>query len=711
MKYLKPLFFLAIISCKTESQDQPIDLSKFLVPGDITIRPVAAEPTIISPVDISFDDQGRTWVAEMRGYMPNIAGSGEDIPNGRISILEDKDKDGFAESSKVFLDSLLLPRAISHVYGGLLYAEPPSLWFVEINSDLTPGKRLLVDSTYAVGGNVEHQPNGLLQNIDNWIYSAKASKRYRRIDGLWQIQKTSFRGQWGITKDEFGRLLYNDNSNPLLGDFVIPNTIRMTSKSTSNINKVILKDRSVNPIQATPVNRGYMEGVLDEEEKLKTFTSACGPLVFQGTGLPKQYYNNAFVCGPEVNLIKRIAISNAGFGPVGSSVHLPNEFMITPDMGFRPVNLKNSPNGTLYAIDMHHGIIQHKTYMSSYLRQRYLDQSLDSITEMGRVLELTSNNYKRLKIDLTKTPITQLVDSLGSKNVWIRDRAQQIIIANQHDLTHELVAILNSSDSEIQRIHALYTLEGLQTLRKSHLAILNYLEFPRLSAHVLKVTADNGVLLTNNALQQIINQNDSTLDYYTSYLLGQNLNNSAIHFFVQLLDRYQESDWILEPFSAGFDNMELFKTTTNGYDKTIDFLEATIKPVEKESLPQLAGLTEGLQLYQKICSNCHGPDGEGIDRLAPPLLNSEWVSGPPERLTSILIHGMSGPISVNGIDYEFSNPMPGLIENSAIANEEIKNIANYVRNAFSSSPQDVTLDLISKIRNKSIPKQPELIID
>ena len=200
MKLFKYLFLLSVLSCTFDHPDPKVDLSEFLIPEDLVIRAVSAEPTIISPVDMSFDDKGRLWVVEMRGYMPNIAGTDEEIRNGRISILQDHNKDGFAESVNVFLDSLILPRAISHAYGGLLYVESPNLWFVEINADLTPGSRTLVDSTYAVGGNVEHQANGLLVNIDNWIYSAKASRRYRRVNGEWLIEKNLF--PWTVGNNE-----------------------------------------------------------------------------------------------------------------------------------------------------------------------------------------------------------------------------------------------------------------------------------------------------------------------------------------------------------------------------------------------------------------------------------------------------------------------------------------------------------------------------
>ena len=64
-----------------------------LAPG-LRIKLVASEPLIHDPVEIEFDPDGRIWVCEMRGYMPNIDGKGEDIRNGRIVVLSDVDGDG-----------------------------------------------------------------------------------------------------------------------------------------------------------------------------------------------------------------------------------------------------------------------------------------------------------------------------------------------------------------------------------------------------------------------------------------------------------------------------------------------------------------------------------------------------------------------------------------------------------------------------------------
>ncbi|WP_261387541.1 hypothetical protein [Chitinophaga pinensis] len=185
--------------------DAKTAISHMAIEKGLDIQLVAAEPLVTVPVAMTFDEKGRMWVVEMTGYMPDTVGTGEDIPNGKVVILEDTDHDGVADKRTVFIDSLVLPRAICLVENGILIAEPPKLSFIEINND-KPGKRTLVDDKYTEGGNVEHQPNGLLRAMDNWIYNAKSDKRYRKVGNKWVKELTHFRGQWGISQDNYGRL-------------------------------------------------------------------------------------------------------------------------------------------------------------------------------------------------------------------------------------------------------------------------------------------------------------------------------------------------------------------------------------------------------------------------------------------------------------------------------------------------------------------------
>lgn len=689
---------LTLVGCHRDYQETQVGLDNYEVVAGVHLSMIAAEPLIEAPVDISFDDQGRLWVLEMRGFMRSLAGTGEEHPVGRIVILNDRDGDGLADQEVVFLDGLRLARALSHAYGGLLYAEPPNLWFVEIGSNLKPGKKELVDSAYAVGGNVEHQPNGLLMNIDNWIYNAKSTKRYRRIAGEWQIETTAFRGQWGITRDPFGRLIYNDNSTQLIGDYVLPNVLNKNRgfRSKFAIGRRIVNDQRVYPLRPTPVNRGYLDGVLDEEGRLKHVTSACGPVYFEGTGLPPEFRGNAFVCVPEANLIKRNILTSQDFVIQGVQAWSDREFVASSELGFRPVNLKNGPDGALYVMDMHRGIIQHKTYMTSYLRQKYIETGLDSLTGMGRILRLASpdNNYR--KVNLARLVSRDLMDSLGSHNIHVRDRAQQLIIRRADVPVDSLLKRLHVSDNEITRIHALYCLEGIGQTGAIDLDLQTIQEYPMLTAHCLMLAADGKLTLSGLADPAALA--DSTIAYYTMYYAAA---TGDAHLIGELFERYQGADWIAEPIlSAYSDSIDL---VMDG-DLRRQLLEvrqrAAARPGSAESMADERGLTPGLHLYRKHCAACHGQDGEGLAALGPPLLDSEYVAGDPGRLVDIIMYGLEGPITVSGVEYSFAAVMPGLKDNPEVSDDDIRYIANYIRNAFVTAPMIPPGELIRSIRGR-----------
>nr|WP_290938699.1 hypothetical protein [Haliscomenobacter sp.] len=86
----------------------------------------------------------------------------------------------------------------------------------------------MLDSTYARNGLPEHSDNGLLLNTDNWYYNVKSRLRYRLVDGVWKRDSTEFRGQWGLSHDDQGRLFYNYNWSQLHADLVPPNTFPET---------------------------------------------------------------------------------------------------------------------------------------------------------------------------------------------------------------------------------------------------------------------------------------------------------------------------------------------------------------------------------------------------------------------------------------------------------------------------------------------------
>jgi len=199
-------------------------LASFQLHAGFELQLVAAEPLVVDPVQIVFDERGRLWVVEMRGYMPDPKGTGEREPRGCIAILSDTDGDGRMDQREVFADGLVLPRAVHPCEGGALVIAPPELLFLrDDDGDGAFDTREILEARVDGLENPEHAINGLLYGRDNWYHLANWSAKYRRVEGKWLARRTGGGGQWGLSQDDAGRLFFNTNSDPLRAD-VVPST-------------------------------------------------------------------------------------------------------------------------------------------------------------------------------------------------------------------------------------------------------------------------------------------------------------------------------------------------------------------------------------------------------------------------------------------------------------------------------------------------------
>src|SRR6478672_3303989 len=115
------------------SPDSPVlspedEMKTFFMPPGYHVELVASEPMIEEPILIDWDPDGRLWVIEELGYMQDLPATTEREPLGRISVLEDTNNDGKMDKKTVFLDGLVLPRALKVLDKGVLVGEPPHLW-------------------------------------------------------------------------------------------------------------------------------------------------------------------------------------------------------------------------------------------------------------------------------------------------------------------------------------------------------------------------------------------------------------------------------------------------------------------------------------------------------------------------------------------------------------------------------------------------------
>ncbi|AFK04435.1 membrane-bound dehydrogenase domain protein [Emticicia oligotrophica DSM 17448] len=709
-----------IAGFKIISFNEPkISLEGYQIEDGFELSVIASESLLKAPVSMDFDNKGRMWVVEMIGYMPNLEGIGEDEPNGRISILEDRDKNGIIDHSKVFLDKLVLPRAMALVYGGLLYTDGPKLWFVEIKND-KPGKKTLVDPIYAEGGNVEHSSNGLMMNIDNWIYNANYNFRYQLKNGKWLKEPTTNRGQWGITHDNFGRLYYNNNSVQLQGDFVLPNKVIRNKYFKPLIAEgQKLSNNRVFPIHQTSVNRGYQKDVLDEKGYLTNVTASCGPLIYRGGAFPNAYHQNAFVCVPEANLIKRNTLTFNSTQTTANQAIAEKEFIASTDEGFRPVNLFNGPDGAMYIVDMHRGIIQHKAYISQYLTEELSKKKLDTLQNAGRILKVVNKSTKLHPIpDLSKVNSKDLLVLLSHHNGWLRDRAQQLLIQKKDiSIVKDLVALTQINNDYSTAIHALYVLDGLNALSFKIISdVLTKSKQPETLAHALVLT-EHFAHTTNLAKIKLIfkdlqSQNNETIDLYLAICLNSWLktgDTSLLSNLAQIEKKYADKQVFQEAIVSSLDGKEeQYLNTQNPSALLKNNLTLAISNRQKKELNLIFvkeknavdNRTKGLQLFRSICATCHGADGKGIQDLAPPLKDSEYINGSMKRLASIILHGLSGPITVNGKQYLLNNEMPGLANNKDISDQDIADIIRFTQNAFAKDGKNIAASEVKKLRDK-----------
>ena len=198
------------------------EMKTFFMPPGYHVELVASEPMIEEPILIDWDPDGRMWVIEERGYMQDLPATNEREAIGRISVLEDTNNDGKMDKKTVFLDGLVLPRAVKVLDHGVLIGEPPHLWLArDTNGDLKADTKELVLDTYGQGmGNIEHNANSLTWALDNWMYTSEHNGYLRLKDGKFESQPTLPRGQWGATQDDAGHVYRNTNEAALFVDLL-----------------------------------------------------------------------------------------------------------------------------------------------------------------------------------------------------------------------------------------------------------------------------------------------------------------------------------------------------------------------------------------------------------------------------------------------------------------------------------------------------------
>jgi putative membrane-bound dehydrogenase-like protein len=649
------------------------------MPKGYRLEPVLAEPHIAEPVMVAFDGNGRMYVAEMRTYMQDADGTGEMKPVSRVSRHEDTDGDGVYDKHTVFADKLLLPRIMLPLDDRIIIAETNTddlYIYRDSNGDGVADEKTLWYQGGPRGGNMEHQPNGLVWALDNGIYSTYYDYRLRfGADGKAVKEPIPVNGgQWGLTQDDWGKVWFVNAGNEtgpvhfqqhiIYGQFSAPN-------------ELIGQYKTVWPIAHVPDTQGG-PGQLRPDNTLNHFTATSGQDIFRGDRLPEDLRGNLLFAEPVGRLIRRTTITvEDGITRLANTYEdQHSEFIRATDPLFRPVNMVTAPDGTLYIVDMYRGIIQQAnwTRKGSYLREQIEAHELQKEIGRGRIYRLRHESFAPGPQPhmLDETP-AEWVKHLSHPNGWWRDTAQKLLVLRRDRSVVPALQKLANGDSPDPRprLHALWTLDGLGALDdKSILQALKstdpQLRMAGLRLAELRVNAKSAVTAPLAvALKGALRDGDPRVTIQAML----SVRRAGLRDAEKVIKATAEKS-----ASAG-----VYAINEQLWD------EANAEDPELIRLLGVNGLKSyraGRTLYSSVCFACHGSDGHGTPKpgaeggtLAPSLAGSSRVLGDERAAIAIVLHGLQG--NVEGVDY--GAPM---VPMNSYSDAELAGVLTYIRNSF-----------------------------
>ncbi len=467
---------------------------------------VTHEPQVRDPIAITFDENGRMFVCEMIDYSEER----DRTPHlGRISVLEDKDGDGYYETSKVFADDLPWPTGLIWANGGLYVGATPDIWRLEDKDD--DGRAEVRTKVYTGFGtglkalNVQAMFNGFQWGQDNRIHVQSGSGNRGKIKCLlrpdlpeeelasrdfWFDPRTHEFGfeaggaQFGMSFDNYGRKFSCSNSDHLQffvyddryatrNPFAPMPPARQSIAADGGAAEVfrISPDEPWRIVRTRWRISGVVKGVVEGGGRVSGyFTGATGTMVYRGDAYGDDFVNNTFSGDAGGALAHRKKIYPDGVSLVGRRPDDEQtfEFLASTDTWARVVNFSNAPDGTLHVCDMYREVIEHPWSIPQEIKQ-YID--LNSGNDRGRIYRIVPENAawkRRPTPKLGAASTAELVATLAHPNGWHRDTASRLLYERQDKAAIPLLAKLaRESTSPLARHHALGVLSGLTALDES----------------------------------------------------------------------------------------------------------------------------------------------------------------------------------------------------------------------------------------------------
>lgn len=569
------VFLLTASGCRQQTETTGLSPSESLATFELAegfqIELIAAEPLISDPVAMEIDEAGNMYVVEMHGYPLDKSGS------GKVKLLSDTDGDGMMDRAVVFADNLKFPTGVMRWKAGILVTDPPNLLYLE---DLDGDGQVDVRDTLLTGfavSNPQHNFNNPFFGIDNWIYLANepattakvyteefsdlgsdvaykqgkgpalprnsGGRRVRLKPDEFQLEALSSASQFGHTTDQWGRHFLVSNANHIYHE-VIPaqylhrNPALLVSNATA-----VISDHGA-AAEVYPITQNPEHQLLTD---LGVFTAACGITAYMGGLFPEIFNEAIFVAEPVGNLVHVDRIKEAGATFSASRMYEKEEFLASTDPWFRPVNHYIGPEGALYVVDYYRRVIEHPEWMAEDAASK---SNLYDGIDKGRIYRITPTGTPRAlwtqELDLGKSTGAELVKYLDHANGWYRRNAQRLLLGRKDiTLVPELKEMLRSASTAHGRLHAAWTLHGLDALGKEEIMVLLQDPEPGLRENAIRLAED---FLEEDALVKALatlrSDSSSRVRFQLLNTLGE-VNSPFVNSIrEQLLFEHRDDDWM-----------------------------------------------------------------------------------------------------------------------------------------------------------------------
>jgi mono/diheme cytochrome c family protein/glucose/arabinose dehydrogenase len=634
---------------------------------------------LANPVQLSFDNEGRLWVATMPSY-PHYK-PGDQKPNDKLIILEDTDGDGRADKQTTFADGLHLPLGFEIAPEGVYISQGTNLMlYTDTNGDDQADRKEILLSgfddhdTHHAHSAYAADPSGAIYMGEGVFLHTNVETSYGPVRGtnggfyrynpqrkrLERTAQLSIPNPWGIAFDDWGQNFFAETSSPNVR-WMMPGTVKPRyGVATPKSENLIEADHMVRPTSG-----------------LEFVSSRHFPDEVQGDLL----INNTI--GYRGTKQHKLVDDGTGF----HSEHRL-DLIYSDDKNFRPVDMEFAPDGSLYIVDWHNILIGHMQHNARDPLRDHVHGRIYRVTYPGRPLVEPAK--------VAGASIPELLDNLKLPEFRTRYRTRRELRGrNADEVMSNLwnwVDRLDKDDPKYEHylLEALWVSWGLNRIDESLLRELLKSEDFRARAAATRVLRYGGHQVADQAeLMREAAADEHGRVRLEAIVAASWMDEEEGLSVLEVASQKPLDDWMLPSYETALAHL-------NGRSREEQKAEEIVTSLEgKDRELYIAG--KEIYAREGYCMTCHQADGGGLSASQfPPLAGTKWVQGDEERLIKLTLNGLYGPIKV--LDREYGGQVPMTPFGGMLNDEEIAAVLTYVRNSFGNQAPAVSPEKVKEVR-------------